>query len=49
MCLVVGCESGFIEESKDGRAQVLGLLLALPIVLVLIETQKNFYRKKLGF
>ena len=45
MCLVIGCESGFVEERKDDRAQVLGLLLALPIVLALIETQKIFIER----
>ena len=29
MCLAVGCESGFIEESKDDRALLLGLLLSV--------------------
>ena len=28
MCLAVGCESGFIEESKDDRALLLGLLIS---------------------
>ena len=43
MCLVVGCESGFIEESKDDRAQVLGLLLAILRVFVLLRRKKCFY------
>ena len=29
MCLAVGCESGFIEESKDDRVLLLGLLISV--------------------
>ena len=42
MCLAVGCESGFIEESKDDRALLLGLLISVTRNLRLPQNAERF-------
>ena len=42
MCLAVGCESGFIEESKDDRAFLLGLLISVTRNLSLPQNLERF-------
>ena len=42
MCLLVGYESGFIEESKDDRALLLGLLISVTRNLSLPQNVERF-------
>ena len=42
MCLAVGCESGFIEESKDDRTLLLGLLISVTRNLGLPQNLERF-------
>ena len=42
MCLLVGCGSGFIEESKDDRALLLDLLISVSRSLTIPQNAVRF-------